>query len=275
MKHVTTCSDYRYMKKGIAMCKSILKHTKDVTIHYLCLDEKVYSELPFMKGVKKYRLRDIGYNQQLTNHKLNHYNYFCWCCASFFTKSIVSMVAPKSITYIDADIYFYKSLDVIHEAIGDKSVGLFRHRQWPMNEEHIEGKFNVGVVYFAGEEGFKLLRWWSDAVLYKLYPKYATCGDQKYLDAFPDMCNNVFIDGDIGHSAAWLWQLYDLSKLDEGKIIWNGEEQDLVFNHFSQFEVTNSGYIPSTAHMVYSNNNKVYEHPYLKELYDQYYQEVK
>lgn len=272
MKIITTCSDYKYLRQGIAMCESVFKHSDDVTIHYLCLDEETYANLQNIPNVVKYRVRDMGYNNTLTKYKLNNYKYFCWCCASFFTKFIMSKV-KTNVTYVDADIYFYKSIDFLYDAFGDSDVGLFRHRQWPLEEEHIEGSFNVGVVYFA-YSGKHILDWWANAVLYKLYPKYATCGDQKYLDYFQEMTDNIYIDTGIGHGAPWQWQVHDLTLLHRGFIGYQGESQPFVFNHFSQFQYTKEDYVPSSAHHVYSDNNKIFEHPELKRMYDEYHEKL-
>ena len=108
------------------------------------------------------------------------------------------------------------------------------------NKPHPNGNgwFNVGVVHFKNSDvGKELLSWWADAVLHKKYPELATCGDQKYLDAFLEHAENIFIDGNIGHGAPWHWQLYDYSSyFEDGCITWKGEKQKLIFSHFSDFE---------------------------------------
>ena len=48
--------------------------------------------------------------------------------------------------------------------------------------------------------------------------------------------SELYVDEGIGHGASWQWEIYDLSRLSDGIVIWNGEEQELVFNHFSRFQ---------------------------------------
>ena len=112
---------------------------------------------------------------------------------------------------------------IILNEIAEKEVGVFRHRQTPMYVNDANGLFNVGVVHFKQTPtGRDALEWWTHAVLHRKYPHLATCGDQKYLDAFLNLPRDkLFIDGNIGHGAPWLWQLYDYTDFfKDGSIIW-------------------------------------------------------
>jgi hypothetical protein len=184
-----------------------------------------------------------------------------------------------NILYIDSDILIHHDIQIILNSIGDKEVGIFRHRQFKLNTYVAEGLYNVGVVYFKnGIIGRHILNWWSDAVLHQKYPHLATCGDQKYLDEFPNMCPNdmIFIDGDIGHGAPWQWQLYDFSEYEkDGDIIWAGQKQKLIFTHFSQFDFRHDGYTPSLQHHIYTPINVYNDISGLKAIYDDYYNKLK
>ena len=122
--------------------------------------------------------------------------------------------------------------------------------------------------------GSHICKWWKDAVLHKKYPHLSTCGDQKYLDEFPNMCPDdyIFIDGNIGHGAPWQWQLYDYSNYKkDGDIIWNGNNQKLIFSHFSQFENLGETYIPSKMHHIYTPLIEYTINESLKMIYDDYF----
>ena len=131
------------------------------------------------------------------------------------------------------------------------------------------------MIYFKNSAvGNSVSDWWTDAVINKKYPHYATCGDQKYLDHFPKMCDEgtLYIDENIGHGAPWLWQLYEL--LDDNKIKWGDQIQDLVFTHFSQFRIADNGYIPSTMHHIYTPMHMYTQNTRLKKIYDEYYKQL-
>ena len=212
MINLTTVSDYNYLSKGIALYESLLTNSDDFTLHYLCIDSESYNKLSKYEcdTLKVYNIDDLlKVDMSLTNLKNSEYRYFCWSLASYFTNHImVKLNVP--LIYIDSDIYFHESINSLYYLMNQKSIGIFRHRQF--TTERPEGAYNVGVCYFNNDiVGKHILNWWSDAVLHKKYPQLATCGDQKYLDAFPSMCpNDLFFDENlIGHGAPWLWQLYD------------------------------------------------------------------
>lgn len=260
MRHITTCADKNYLSKGIVMCKSVLRYDPSHTIHFLCLDEETYMA-DFPENVVKYLWSDVV-GKKYKHLRRMDYKLFCWSMASFFTNYIIQGLtkSDKSVVYVDADICFYKSLRLLYSYCQYKDVGIFKHRQFDPNQNRIEGMYNVGVVYFANNPtGCRILKWWKDAVLAKEPKHLSTCGDQKYLEHFPKMTPNIYIDHSIGHGAPWLWQLYDLSQIDKKQIIWNGQQQPLLFIHFSQFDYNKDSFVPSTAHLSYSNDNKVIE----------------
>ena len=279
MINLTTVSDNNYLIKGLALYESLLEHGQDFTLHYLCIDSESYNKLKKYEcdTLKVYDVIDlINNDESLMRLKNSEYKYFCWSLASYFTQHLMSKIDVPFI-YIDSDIYFHQNINDLYSLMKDKSIGIFKHRQF--TTERPEGAYNVGVCYFNNDVvGKHILNWWSDAVLNKKYPQLATCGDQKYLDAFSSMCpDDLFYDeSTIGHTAPWLWQLYDLSKFEEtGDIIWNGNSQKLFFTHFSQFEFNDNSYIPSLMHHMYTSLNMYNEIPALKKIYDDYYNKLK
>ena len=277
MIQVCTVSDINYLTKGLALYESLIEHSDDIMLHYLCIDDKSYEKLIKINSdkIKPYNINDfISIDPVLNKLMKNDYRYFCWTLASYFTNHLLnSNIGP--ITYIDSDIYFHKSLNIILDEIGDRDIGFFRHRQFSLNQRYPDGWFNVGVVYFKPSKiGLEMCGWWADAVLNKKYPQYATCGDQKYLEYIYERCGSdvLYIDENIGHGAPWIWQLYEF--LDDGKIKWGNQVQDLVFSHFSQFVDNGESYVPSTMHHIYTplamytNNDK------LKAIYDDYHNKL-
>ena len=278
MNQICTVSDINYLTKGLTLYESLLKNTNDFVLHYLCIDDKTYNKIVRFESstLKIYNLKDLLLNDESLNKlKTSQYNYFCWSLSSYFSNFLLHKL-NKDITYIDSDIYFHQSLDIILDEIGDRDVGIFRHRQFPMESYRPEGLFNVGVVHFkCSDLGIKTSDWWKDSVLHKKHPEYATCGDQKYLDYFPILCpkESIYIDVNIGHGAPWMWQLYNF--IDKDTIMWGDLKQKLIFTHFSQFEYDKETYVPSTMHHIYTPLNMYKEIKELKEIYDEYYYNLK
>jgi hypothetical protein len=294
MKHVTLASDTKYLLFALTLIRSVQKHSSiPLTFHYYCLDQNTFEKIQKLKlqNVIVYRpetlvsneiliLREKTQRQKLTNLKKKEYHYFCWSIASVFSNYIMNNVQCDSVTYIDADIMFHKDLNLIFNEIGDKDVGIFKHRFLEDNEECPYGKYNVGVVYFKNsKKGQALLSWWADSVVFKKYPEYATWGDQKYLEYFPKVCSSeeIYIDENIGHGAPWQWQCFEFDKLKDGIIKWRGKEEPLVFTHFSKFvyDLEKNTFFPTSIYQNFTLNNKVFENPDLYALHANYFEELK
>jgi len=281
MKNICTVSDIKYLYQGLALFESLSK-SENITLHYLCIDQISYDILKNIKNNKLiiYNINDLLNNDNnLINLKNSDYRYFCWSLASYFSNHLLSKNVGDSITYIDSDIYFHEKIELLFESFSKKDVGIFRHRQFSLSISRPEGHYNVGVVYFKNSDiGKNVLNWWSDAVLHKKYPHLSTCGDQKYLEEFPRMCSNIFIDGEIGHGAPWQWQLFNFDNYEnDGTIIWEGNKQKLIFSHFSQFNynLENDTYLPSSQHHIYTPLTMYTENKGLKIIYDDYFNKIK
>jgi hypothetical protein len=251
MKHLTALSDQKYLPYGLALIESLYATaTIPWTLHYYCVDAASYQTLNRLRlpNVVAYAPETLtsaplmlptSPEYKLTALRQSNFQEFCWTLASVFTRYILNKVACDSVTYVDSDIYFYKDIRLLFEKFGDKHCGIFRHRHFDLAKDYVEGHYNVGIVYFRNSTlGRRLLNWWADAVLSRSPSKYATCGDQKFLEFFPTVCapSELYVDEGIGHGASWQWEIYDLSRLADGVVIWKGEPQELVFNHFSRFQ---------------------------------------
>ena len=171
-------------------------------------------------------------------------------------------------------------MSVILDEIGKKDIGVFRHRQYPLSFVNNNGFFNVGVVHFKKSKmGKAFLNWWSDAVLHRKYPHLATCGDQKYLDAFLNLPRDkLFIDGNIGHGAPWLWQLYDYTDFfKDGSIIWENNKQKLLFFHFSNFNynLKSNSFVAAQRHAPFTPMWMYEEIQELKSIHENYFMQLK
>lgn len=279
---INTLSDYNYLTKGLTLYRSLIKTGSDFRLNYLCLDSMAYEKLMSLnlENINPVLVDHIIENDDVAKslQKSNRW-LFCMSMASYFSKHLLN-TGIDSITYIDSDIYFHKSINELFDRFDGKEIAIFRHRQFPLDTPRPEGWFNVGVVFFRNSKfGKRVLDWWADAVINQKYPELASCGDQKYLDRFMDLCPEelIFIDKGIGHGAPWQWQLYNLNKFEtEGTIEYEGENQILFFTHFSQFssDFEKDTYVPSTMHHIYTPLND-YKKNGLKKIYDEYFSELK
>ena len=253
MKYLCTLSDYGYIHHGLALYDSLIETTKDdFVLYYLTLDEKIESKLKELNlpKIKIVTLKElISKNEDLSKYSYKEYQDFVWMLASYFSNFLLKNEPISHITYIDSDIYFYEDIQIFYDEIGDKSVGIIRHRHIPENVYSPDGKYNVGVVYFNKDKvGSYCLEWWKDAVFFKKYPQLATCYDQKYLEGFSMIFKNGEIcvaDKTFSHGAPWHNTFYDWSFYElEKNVLWEGRKDKYLFHHFSRlkFDFENGTY---------------------------------
>ena len=276
MRHICTLSDINYLIKGLTLYRSILENNKSFTLHYLCLDDESYDLLTSLNLDKiiPYSLSDLlkKDSELLSVRNTLRYDEFCWSMASYFCKELLK--TNKSILYCDSDLYFYRSFDDIYGEVGDKSIGLIRHRH--IHYGHRVGEFNVGIIYFRGDTpGISCSSFWWDLVKtkhHKYYNEYGTCGDQKYLELFTQkyLDNVCIIDTIVGHGAPFNFHLYDYSKFTKNNktILYNDREQGLSFVHFMKFKpsISNATYSPTDE----PDNQKFMGIKEVKLIYDEY-----
>jgi len=288
MKYFTTLSDKNYKLQGFTLFKSLLDtSSEEFVLYYLCMDDETYNDI---LNINKYHNNIIGIKlsdleskfEDLQATKSNmRYDEYCWACASWFSNYLIKNYEIDHITYIDTDILFLKDPQIIYDVIGDKSVGIHEHKN--LTEKSPYGKYNVGVVYFKSNEiGLKVLDWWSDAVMNKKYPEFATCGDQKYLEGFVPRFgeeNICIFDSGVGHGAPWNWRLFVYEYFnDDGTVVWGNIRQPLVFVHFSQFGFNlDTGEIDHVKgkYPDHTLNQQVFNIPEVKQIYIDYFNKIK
>lgn len=278
MRYYCSLSDKNYLKFGKALIHSLEKQSsEDYILYYLCIDDESFEELHnYNSKVIPIKLDEVlSSSDDLKKYKeRSPYNAFCWVLASSFSRYLLERKNLDSILYIDSDIYFYRDPKLVFDEIGDKSIGIIRHRH--NTSLSVDGEFNVGIVYFKNDDsGLNCLKWWNDAIILGTNPELATCGDQKYLEGFVPRFEDAvsIIDETIAHGAPWNFRLYVYDHYDEdGTVIWGNKRQPLVFNHFSKFGYDQNGSIrPDTG--IYNGhtlNGQVYRIPQVTKMYMDY-----
>lgn len=224
-----TIGDEKYILKGLALYKSLCDTGEThFILHWLCIDQETFHTLnklrdkyPIYKKIKLYSLENYEYGypelrQAKNNPPSNYgtqYSQYCWCLAPWFTNYILERLKKDDyLLYIDNDIYFYDTPQIIIDAMKGRSIGIHTHRFTGTFEERDNGWYNVGIVVFkSNNTGIRISRLWKEWLLNpsnEYYKKYGTCGDQKYLELFPVLAGlgNVCVfdeEAKILHYAPW------------------------------------------------------------------------
>ena len=259
-----TLSDYNYLSFGLALYDSLMEHTsEEFDLHYLAMDDETEAKLIDLnlKNVIVHSLREFecddkyielkNKNEKNPESDLGH-SPFHYMMSSFFSDYLLNKKNLPHIFYIDSDIYFCGNFASVYNSVTDHSIGLITHKHIQLDKTtRNPGYYNVGVVYFSGDDvGKGCLRFWKECCVNpdNEYSKiFGACGDQKYLELFGDKFGEENIQNiclKVGNGAPWNLHMFDY--LENNKILWkdpNGIvirgggflEQDLIFVHFSHF----------------------------------------
>ena len=286
MHHFCTVADSSFRSRVLALNYSLKKYSNNYKLHLLCLDNEIYSTISDL-NIKAYLLSDLLNNDTILLESKNNtpsrealHNaqgnidkakniQFIWSLAPYFSNYCLNNNPTiDSILYIDSDIYFFNNWEKIYDYTSNINIGLVEHR---IKHYHNNGKYNVGIVYFKNNDiGLTCSTLWKDLLLYtdhQFYSLYGDCGDQKYLELFPNLFNGVeSFDKFFGHLAPWNFNYHTYT---DNEIIWEDKKQYIMYCHFSNFNPNfkEDTYIPAPRHGIVS----VSKNQLLKKLYDEYY----
>jgi hypothetical protein len=171
---------------------------------------------------------------------------FCWTAAPVLCHAMVRDTAEgDTVVYVDADLMFYTDPTVLLDELGaDKTIMIHEHRYSPDRKawEPGSGRFNVGFVAFrVGDEARRCVARWREQVLDTcvLDPDRGLCGDQGYLNEWPDLYPGLQIMRNIGGGVApWNLAAYEVAGTTDRPAV-NGTP--VVFFHFHAFKLAQFG----------------------------------
>ena len=229
------------MSRGLAMMESIQK-TSDAPIKFtvLAMDDSTSQFLQSIKiaNLQVIHLNDFTDTEFQTLAQVRPFRELCWTAASCLVRHIFKIDAESDfIIYVDSDCYFYSDiLEMTTNWAGGSNIFVHEHRYSPLRKlwEDSAGRFNVGVVGFRGksDEAWKCLERWRLQVIAvcELNPEKGLCGDQAYLNEWPDLYPGLQIMRSAGEGAA-PWNVEPLlARRNKKKVL--VDEQILIFYHF-------------------------------------------
>jgi hypothetical protein len=241
--HVITQFDSHYAAAGLVMLQSLLQTNPESAVTVLCLDDRIgkvihaslghriatlerqtlFALEPKLAAVFKERLPGESY-ATLKSVLVN-----------FFLKTIPE---HECLWFVDADTYFYQSLEPVQEEMKNASVGLSPHRFNETNADGIVyGQYNAGFVAWRNDEtGKRCTRDWQEDCLAWCHQTIESDGrfmNQGYLNHWPSRYPGVRI---ISHPGANLaaWNLESQPLSQKGNDIF-ADQKPLIFYHFSNF----------------------------------------
>lgn len=239
VRHFCTYFDRNYASFGLALHASLRRHCPAFKLWVLCLDDETYSLVSKLNlpDVAPIRLGDLeAAEPDLVRVKAERSRVeYIFTCTPFLPLHVLRLdESVKLVTYLDADLWFTASPELLFDEIGDRSVGIVPHRFSP-DLVHLEenGRFNVGWLTFRRDEaGLACLRWWRDRCVEWCFLRHepGRYADQKYLDTWPQQFPGVCVIEQRGANLG-LWNIRGQAlTVTDGQVAVEGHP--LVFFHF-------------------------------------------
>lgn len=225
MYNFCTLFDSFYLTRGITMYQSLEKTGIDFHLYIFAFDDaslKILKQLNF-KYATIVSLREFENEKLLAVKPTRSKAEYCWTCTSSTILHVLTHFNVDNCTYVDADLFFYSSPEVLINEMGDNSVLITEHRYTPKYDRSaIAGTYCVQFITFKkNEDGLTALNWWVNACLTWCFDRYedGKFGDQKYLDDWTTRFKGVHVLEHLGGGLApWNIQQYNILKSKDSQI---------------------------------------------------------
>lgn len=224
------------------MYRSLLCYGGEFQLWIICFDNLAY-ELLGKLNLEKVTLVSLSEfeDEELLRIKPQRTRQeYCWTCtpsAALYVMHTEPHV--DAITYLDADLMFFSSPDLIFTEAENASIILTEHRYLPdFNDSITSGIYNVQFVMFRRDsQGLQALKWWRDRCIEWCFARVEDnkFGDQKYLDDWTERFAGVHVVQNLGAGVApWNSAQYSLKKIEDQVYI---EDKLLIFYHFHALKI--------------------------------------
>ena len=270
-KTVSLCTlfDSNFLLQGLALIKSIEKSsTLSIKWTVLALDRKSEN---FLASLKKSNLKIVNLNsiQDKDLYALigrRPWREICWTSAACLLNYLKLKTPPGDlIAYVDADCFFYSDIAMTLSQLKIKgSIGIHEHRYSEDRLDFLEksGRFNVGLISgITGKNFDDCIDLWRKQVLNdcSVDPEKGKCGDQTYLNEWPDLYEHTVIFHDKGIGCApWNINSYKISRVNR---IIKVDSVPLQFFHFHALQIGYLGkklalFVPASGYKLNKNEIK-------------------
>lgn len=279
MTYFCTLFDSFYLSRGLMLYDSLKENIDRFHIYIFAFDLLSFNILIDLKleHATIISLREFE-NEDLLNVKSSRTRAeYCWTCTSSVIEFVLDNYDVPSCTYLDADLFFYKSPQILlNELNGAKNVMITEHRFSKfagLLEQKRAGRFCVQFITFNNAPDSRLiLKKWISQCIEWCYARYENgkFGDQKYLESWPDEYPNVHILENKGGGVA-PWNAIQFKFTKENNIISGLPQEEnnkfeVVFFHFHYIKILLTGCADLGWNRLQKNVIEIFYKPYLQEL---------
>ncbi|MDR0394274.1 MAG: glycosyl transferase [Tannerella sp.] len=277
MLNFCTLFDSVYLSRGLAMYRSLVEHCQDFHLYVFSFNDACYEILQSLcpERMTVISLSEFEDDELLRVKPTRTRGEYCWTCASSTILYVLNHFEVDHCTYLDSDLYFFASPQVLLDEMGDHSVLITPHNYTPeYDQSRKTGIYCVQFVTFRNNEtALKVLLWWRNACLEWCYNRFEKdrFGDQKYLDHWPERFEGVHVCRNTGAGVApWNMQQYRFEQKNGsvyGVETATGKSFKVLFFHFHSLTfVTPDYFSPRPYYKRNESAMKLLFHPYVKEI---------
>ncbi len=275
MLNFCTLFDSYYMSRGLTMYESLIDNCKEAHLYIFAFDDESYN---FLESKKLSKATIISL-QEFENEKLlgvkkdRTKGEYCWTATGSTIKYCLKHFNISTCTYLDADLYFYNSPDVLLQEVANGYTLITEHRYTKKyDQSKSSGKFCVQFMTFHNNvDSIKVLDDWIDDCIDWCYARAENgkFGDQKYLDYWQEKYPKIHILKHLGGGLApWNIQQYKVKK--ENNTLYgvdsNDEKFEIIFYHFHALKLLENNNINLAPYKLETDVIGNLYIPYLKHL---------
>ena len=160
MVNFCTLFDSNYLDKGIALYRSLDKVCDDFCLYIYCFDKKCQAILDQLelKHAKTIYYEEMETKELLAVKPSRSRAEYCWTCTPITIEYTLNKFSLENCTYIDSDLYFYSSPQIIFDEINEKKsdIAITPHRfcndKYGHKLEERNGKYCVEFNFFRNNK---------------------------------------------------------------------------------------------------------------------------
>jgi hypothetical protein len=269
-----TVTDKNYVYKWLALCHSIDRHMPDSKIWVLCLDNESKTVINKLgrKNIETVSIAGMKYPELEKLRETRTKQEFAWTCKPAIMNYLLTEKNVKEMVFVDADLFFYSSVDPIFEKYKDASILITSHK-FSKKKAYIAdivGYYNSGFIIFRNDEISRacVLKYKNQCIDWCYnYHDNGRHGDQSYLKTWPKEFKKVEEISEKGiNLGTWNLERYRVQKKDAMFYI---DDEPLICYHFHGLIAYLGKNATIKLYPITVHHKKIYDF-YLKELQKAY-----
>jgi hypothetical protein len=259
------------------MYESLRSHSGDFILYVFPFDDRCFEVLKSLNldKVVVISLQQFETEELKKVKKERSRAEYCWTCTPSVIKYVIDNFGAPECTYLDADLFFYSDPEALLAELDSngKNVLITEHRYSflpRLYEEKRGGRFCVQFMTFRNEpDSLAVLERWRSQCIEWCFARYedGKFGDQKYLDEWPSLYDNVHIlEHQGGGVAPWNLNRYSFALRNNvlsGCVKRNGAGFRVVFYHFQYVKFKAEGLIDIGWYLIPSSVKNLFYKPYI------------